>query len=74
MRALLCSCHRHLEAADEENLRKLVMSHLREDHRVGSADEGRVRELVAERAYRFEYAAPYDDGEGPDEEFGLEPY
>ena len=79
MRALLCSCYRYLEAADEEDLRKLVLAHLREDHleeeeEVGAADEGQARELVAACAYRLEYAAPYADGEGFDEEFGLEPY
>ena len=74
MRALLCNCRRRLEAADEEGLRKLVVTHLREDHRVEAADEGRARELVAARAYLLEYAAPYADGEGPDEEVGLEPY
>lgn len=74
MRALLCNCHRHLEAADEEDLRKLVLAHLRKDHQASVVDEGRAREIVAVHAYRLEYAAPYADGEGPDEEFGLEPY
>jgi hypothetical protein len=36
--------------------------------------EGRIRELVTVRAYDFEYATVYADGEGPDEEFGPEPY
>jgi hypothetical protein len=36
--------------------------------------EDRVREFVTIRAYNLEYAAVYGDGEGPDEEFGPEPY
>ena len=74
MRALLCGCQRRLEATDEEDLRKLVLAHLRKDHHVASPDERQARRLVAAHVYRLEYAAPYADGEGPDEEFGLEPY
>ena len=36
--------------------------------------EDRVREFVTVRAYNLVYAAVYADGEGPDEEFGPEPY
>ena len=55
-----------LAVADEEYLRKLVLTRLRRDHQVGTADEGRVRELVAApAAYRLEYAAPTPTGWDP---------
>jgi hypothetical protein len=36
--------------------------------------ENQVREFVTVKAYNLEYAVVYADGEGPDEEFGPEPY
>jgi hypothetical protein len=36
--------------------------------------ENQVREFVTVKAYNLEYAEVYADGEGPDEEFGPEPY
>jgi hypothetical protein len=36
--------------------------------------EERIRKFVTVRAYDLEYATVYADGEGPDEEFGPEPY
>jgi hypothetical protein len=40
---------------------------------VASLSCEQVRKVVADRAYKLEYALVYDGGE-PDEEFGLDPY
>lgn len=75
MRALLCwGCHRRLEAADEEELSGKVLAHLKRDHPVMEADGERIREMVAARSYRYEWVVVYAGGNGPDEEFGPEPY
>ena len=71
----LCGCRRRLEADDDEELLHSVLAHLRDNHHVAPRkEEGRARKTVAAHAYRLEYAAPYAGGEGPDEEFGPEPY
>ncbi len=79
MRALLCgcvcNCRRRLKAADDEQLVSEVLDHLRRDHPTIPLGEERVWEIISARAYELvEYAAVYEDGEGPDEEFGPEPY
>ena len=79
MRALLCgcvcNCRRRLRAADDEQLVSEVLDHLRRDHPTIPLGEERVREIISARAYELvEYAVVYEDGEGPDEEFGPEPY
>jgi hypothetical protein len=67
-------CRRRLKAAGDEQLVSEVLDHLRRDHPTIPLGEGQVREIISTRAYELEYAAEYEDGEGPDEEFGLEPY
>ena len=78
MRALLCgcvcNCRLRLRAADDEELVSEVLDHLRRDHPTIPFGEERVREIISARAYELEYAAVYEDGEGPDVEFGPEPY
>ncbi|MGH3087428.1 MAG: DUF1059 domain-containing protein, partial [Rubrobacteraceae bacterium] len=69
MRALLyCGCH--LEAADEEELVREVLDHMRREHPVGDLDEAEAREFVEVHSYRYERIKVYADGIGPDEEFG----
>ena len=76
MQAMLCGCGRRLEAVNDEGLVREALSHQRREHAIYVADEEPVRRVVKENAYRLEYAAPYAYvyGEGPDEEFGPEPY
>jgi predicted small metal-binding protein len=78
VRALLCgsvcNCRRRLSGADDEQLVSEVLDHLRRDHPTIPLGEEWVREIVFARAYELEYAAVYKDGQGPDEEFGPEPY
>jgi hypothetical protein len=54
----------------------LLRSHLVREHEAPPPlDKEQVGRIVAERAYEQHYAlAGYEDGIGPDEEFGLEPY
>jgi len=78
MRALLCgcvcNCHHRLRADDDEGLVGEVLDHLRRNHPAVPLDDARVREIVSARAYKLEYAAVYEEEEGPDEEFGPEAY
>ena len=76
MRAMLCGCNQRLEAADDERLVEVVSNHLKRVHPyhlVASLSREQVREVVAKRAYKLEYALVYE-GDKPDEEFGLDPY
>ena len=66
MRAVRCSCRRHLVAQDDEALRASLREHLLAEHlggsRVGSPADELAKGILAGRAYRFEYAAvPGDD-------------
>jgi hypothetical protein len=70
----LCNCQQGISGADDDELFGEVLAHLSQDHPSMPFCEGRIRELVTVRAYDFEYATVYADGEGPDEEFGPEPY
>lgn len=70
----LCDCRRAISAADDDELFGEVIDHLNRDHPAMPFSEDRVREFVAVRAYDLEYAAVYAGDEGPDEEFGPEPY
>jgi hypothetical protein len=70
----LCNCHQGPSGADDDELFGEVLAHLSQDHPAMPFSEGRIREFVTVRAYDFEYAPVYADGEGPDEEFGPEPY
>lgn len=74
MRAMLCGCRRHLDAADEERLLEKVVEHLRRDHRLARIDEARVRETVAVNSYHYECVElPADTAEAV-EGYGPEPY
>jgi hypothetical protein len=70
----LCNCHQGISGADDEELFGEVLAQLSRDHPAIPFCEDGVREFVTIRAYNLEYGAVYADGEGLDEEFGLEPY
>ena len=70
----LCDCHRGISGADDDELFGEVLAHLSRDHPSMPFSEERIWEFVTVRAYELEYASVYADGEGPDEEFGPEPY
>ena len=70
----LCNCHHSLNGADDDELFGKVLTHLRRDHPAMAFPEEQLREFVAIKAYNIEYAVVYTNGEGPDEEFGPEPY
>ena len=69
MRALLCHCHHHLEAEDDDALCAMVREHLILRHPALKPSPGQVREIVSTRAYHIEYAEVYAE-----EEFVFEPY
>ena len=73
VRALRCGCGRRLEAGNDEELFGEVSKHLRREHPATAMKDGQVRAFVS-HAYKLEHASPYAGGEGPDEEFGPEPY
>jgi hypothetical protein len=76
-KAILCPLVRlspEHQRSDDDELFGEVLAHLSRDHPATPFSEERVRELVTVRAYHLEHAAVYVDGEGPDEEFGPEPY
>jgi hypothetical protein len=70
----LCNCQRSISGADDDEFFGEVLAHLSRDHPAMPFSEERIREFVTIRAYNLEYAAVYTDGEGPDEDFGPEPY
>ncbi len=74
MRALLCSCHHHLEAPEEEALFEELLDHLERDHPVVELSETQIRQIVAAHSYHYEYKEVYAGHIAPDEEFGPEPY
>ncbi len=74
MKAMLCACSCRLEANGDAGLVREALAHRRDEHATSVTDEKLVGRVVAENAYRLAYVAPYADGEGPDEEFGPEPY
>jgi predicted small metal-binding protein len=77
MRALLCSCRRHLEGADEEELFREVLEHIRREHPMMELSEAQLREVVAAHSYRYELVEVYAGAAGTEpgeEEFGPEPY
>jgi hypothetical protein len=69
MRALLCHCHHHLEAEDDETLCVVVREHLLWRHPALEPSEEHAQHIVWSRAYDLEYAEV--DAE---EEFASEPY
>ena len=76
MRALLCSCRRHLEAVDEEELFREVLEHIRREHPMMELSEAQLREVLAAHSYHYELVEVYAGGgaELGEEEFGPEPY
>jgi hypothetical protein len=56
MRALLCHCHQHLEAEDDDALCAVVREHLISRHPALEPSEDQVQEIVSTRAYDIEYA------------------
>lgn len=50
MHVIDCDCGETLQAANEDDLRKVVAQHYREAH--GELSEDEVAELVARRAYQ----------------------
>jgi hypothetical protein len=70
----LCDCHRGISGADDDELFGEVLAHLSQDHPSMLFSEERLWEFITVRAYDLEHATVYADGEGPDEEFGPEPY
>jgi hypothetical protein len=76
VRAMICDCGERLEADDDERLVQEVSTHLKwihPDHLVATLSREQVRRVLADRAYKLEYALIYE-GDEPDEEFGLDPY
>jgi len=73
MRALRCTCGRHLEAQDDGALHVSLREHLYLEHlggsRIGSTAEELATEILADRAYRLEYVPLPSDNE-----LVLEPY
>jgi hypothetical protein len=70
----MCNCHQGISGADDDELFGGVLAHLSRDHPAMPFSEERIRQFVTVRAYNLEYATVYAGGEGPDEEFGPEPY
>lgn len=67
MRALRCSCGRHLEAQDDGALHATLREHLLSEHfggsRVGSPADELATEILADRAYRLEHVPVPEDNE-----------
>ena len=74
MRAMLCWCGQRLEAGSNGALAGEVVLHYRREHTMAVAEGESIRQIVKDNSYGLEYAVVYPNGEGPDEEFGLEPY
>ena len=74
MKAMLCWCGRRLEADCDGGLVEEVLIHYRREHAMAVAEGEHIRQVVKKNSYGLEYAVVYPDGEGPDEEFGPEPY
>jgi hypothetical protein len=69
---LLCHCRHPLEAGDNEALLGLVRIHLLREHPAAAPTDEQIREIVATRAYDFEYAEVDFGGVG--DEFDPDPY
>ena len=70
MRALLCYCHHHLEAEDDEALCVVVREHLIWWHQDLEPSEELAQQIVRSRAYDLEYSEVYAEEEG----LAFEPY
>jgi hypothetical protein len=69
MRALLCHCHHHLEAEDDEALCVGVREHLLWRHQNLGPSEEQAQQIVSSKAYDLEYAEV-----DVEEELAFEPY
>ena len=74
MRALLCHCRHHLEAADHEALLGLVRDHLILEHPAIVPTDEWVSEIVATRSYYLDYAPVHAGSNAFEEQFGPDPY
>ena len=75
VRAVLCGCHRRLEAEDDGDLRVLVREHLATEHETAPpTSDGMAEEIVSAGAYDLERAGSYAGADGAEEDFGPEPY
>ncbi len=67
MRAVRCTCRRHLEAQDDRTLLASMREHLVADHlggsRVGTPANELATQILADRAYGLEYVAVPEDNE-----------
>lgn len=71
MRAVRCTCRRHLEAQDNRALLASLRKHLIADHlgerlggsRVGTSANELATQILADRAYSLEYVAVPEDNE-----------
>ena len=71
MRAVQCTCRRHLEAQDNRALLASLRKHLIADHlgerlvgsRVGTSANELATQILADRAYSLEYVAVPEDNE-----------
>ena len=68
MRAMLCSCRRHLEAPDEERLTREVFAHLRREHPFVDLDREQISEAVAKLSYPYDCVEVYAGSIEPDKE------
>lgn len=76
MRAMICGCGERLETAGDKRMVEEVATHLKRvhpGHLVASLSREQLPRVVANRAYKLEYALVYVGGR-LDEEFGLNPY
>ena len=69
MRALLCHCHHHLEAEDDEALCVGVREHLLWRHQNLGPSEEQAQQIISSKAYDLEYAEV-----DVEEELAFEPY
>lgn len=74
MRALLCHCREHLEAADDRALADVVRKHLMLEHLTLAPSQEQAWEIVSTRAYDFEVYDPEYYAEAIAEEVVREPY
>jgi len=70
MRALLCYCHHHLEAEDDEALCIEVREHLLWRHPALEPSEEQAQQIVSSLAYELKYA----EVDAEEEELAFEPY
>jgi hypothetical protein len=69
MRALLCHCHHHLEAEDDDALCVVVREHLIWWHQDLEPTEEQAQQIVSRLAYNLHYAVVHAE-----EEVAFEPY